>query len=236
MREKRGLKDKFQKLKVSDSFNSYELEIKQILRSKLVVSILIFIAVSLVAVIAGDIIVKEGAMDVSGNFTTTGTGTANTLITSQTSFGWLGFDTVYGTEEERAVADYQLVYVKNDGGYLKTTTSSNVYIDDETMYLASYHGFQTDSHGNSDNWYDTWMWGNHAEAGYYKSYSTTSYDLCHDWGYNDFCTSWDFAYACYTPNGEHCDSWSGYYVCTSYSPKYICESTSSQDIVVSVGT
>jgi len=60
--------------------------IKQVLKSKLVMCMLIFIVVSLVAVLAGDVIVKEGAMDisenlnVSGDITTTGTGTFGTQI------------------------------------------------------------------------------------------------------------------------------------------------------------
>jgi len=58
---------------------SLKLKLRDILKSKLVISILIFIAVSLIAVIAGDIIVKEGAMDVSGNLTTTGIGTFGNL-------------------------------------------------------------------------------------------------------------------------------------------------------------
>ena len=84
MKQKRGLKNKFQKLKVSDSFNSYELKIKQILKSKLMISVLIFIAVSLVAVIAGNIIVKEGAMDVSGNLNITG----NITTPNSCGCGW----------------------------------------------------------------------------------------------------------------------------------------------------
>ena len=60
---------------------SLKLKLRDVLKNNLVISMLIFIVVSLAAVLAGNVVVREGDvgieknLNVSGNLTTTGKGT-----------------------------------------------------------------------------------------------------------------------------------------------------------------
>lgn len=194
-------------------------EWKPALKNNFIVSIMIFLCVSLAVVSAEDIIVREGNIDavslnISGNASALsfiGSGkyltdlpglnlfnqalntTSNVTFNSIHTPGEFQSTLIgFSTDLGGQASSYDGAMVYLTDGYPSGTLQGNVDSGIKRGLYGNFfsqYGFDTSSDGNSVNWKQAYDWGNHATQGYFKTSSSDTCIVSIDFGSQSYTTT-----------------------------------------------